>query len=106
MVRIKLVPQLMNEKLEIVKYGNVLLIKGEAFDFSQMNDGDTLPYHAINSEWFVGDVEKINGELTVTIRLPIPTNGYTNEQAFPKDLINVPDGEVVFPMLKEVVYEY
>lgn len=93
---INLSPQVRGSYLEVIKSGFVLLINGETFDFSPMGDGDTLPASAINSEWFVGDVEKDNGEITLTLLFPIPRN-YSPEQAFPVPLEDVPDGLVLFP---------
>ncbi|RAU43416.1 MULTISPECIES: hypothetical protein [unclassified Pseudomonas] len=93
---IKLSPQISDEKLEVIKSGSVLTLNGEAFDFSRMADGDTLPRSAIASDWFVGDVDKIGEELVVTLTLPLPVN-YSQEQAFPADLLNVADGPVAFP---------
>lgn len=93
---IKLSPQRRDDTLTVIKYGKVLNVNGEDFDFSPMQEGSTLPLNAISSQWFAGDVEMINGELTVTLLLPNPSN-YSPEQAFPVALVNVPDGEVRFP---------
>lgn len=93
---INLSPSVSEDKLEIVKKGYVLEMNGESFDFSPMNDGDTLPFGAISSKWFLGNVEKENGELTIMILYPIPEN-YSQDQAFPKPLVDVPDGVVEFP---------
>ncbi|MBN3966324.1 hypothetical protein IMW75_13695 [Pseudomonas gregormendelii] len=93
---IKLLPQRRDDALVVLRSGNLVIVNGEPFDFSSMNDGDTLPHTAIRSEWFVGDVEKIDGELTLTLLLPNPSN-CSPAQALPVDLINVPNGLVVFP---------
>lgn len=95
-MRIILSSQRRDEVLSLIKSGDVLTANGEAFDFSPMGDGDTLPREAINSLWFCGPVEKVNGELIVTLLFPIPWN-YSQEQAFPLPLENVPDGPVEFP---------
>lgn len=95
-MRIKLSPQRRDDYLSVIKSGNVLTVNGEVFDFTQMGEGDTLPHTAIFSEWFCGDVDMENGELIVTLLLPNPWN-YSPEQAFPVDLLHVPDGPVVFP---------
>lgn len=95
-MRIKLSPQRRDDTLSMSKLGNVLTLNGEAFDYSRMADGDTLPVSAISSEWFAGDVNMIDGELVLTIILPNPIN-YSQEQAFPVDLVDVPDGPVVLP---------
>lgn len=93
---IYLSPQLRPDTLEVIRAGAALIINGETFDFSAMGDGDTLPRSAIKSEWFAGDVNKIDGELALTLLFPMPRN-YSQEQAFPVPLENVPDGPVVLP---------
>ena len=95
-MRIKLSPQRRDDTLEVVRAGDTLAINGEAFDFSRMGEGDTLPLSAISCGWFAGDVDKVDGELTLTLFLPNPWN-YSPEQAFPVDLGGVPDGPVAFP---------
>lgn len=93
---IKLSPMRCDKVLEVYKSGDVLTINGEEFDFSFMVDHDTLPLDAIQSEWFLSDVTKEEGELTLTLLMPIPAN-YSHEQAFPSDIVDVPDGLVVLP---------
>lgn len=95
-MRIILSPQRRDDHLLVVKTGNVLIVNGELFDFSQMESGDTLPRAAIASEWFASDVEYLGDELVLTLVLPNPQN-YSPAQAFPVDLMRVPDGQVVFP---------
>lgn len=97
-MRIKLSPINFSDgrQLDLVKTGNVLTINGEDFDFSPMQDGDTLPASAISSAWFDGAVEKISSELVVTLWLPNPWNA-SPEQQFPADLVDVPDGPVLLP---------
>lgn len=103
-MKIILSPQLRDDPLEVIKNGDTLTVNGEAFDFSPMGDGDILPRSAIESIWFVGDVKKVGGELVVTLLLPNPWN-YSQEQAFPVPLENVPDGPVVFPPPRDVSEE-
>jgi len=93
---IKLVGQRRDDILEVVKDGDTLVLNGEAFDLSRINDGDTLPQQAIESEWFAGSVDRVNAELVLTLILPNPWN-YSPEQAFPDDLVNVLDGRVELP---------
>ncbi|WP_080153587.1 hypothetical protein, partial [Pseudomonas syringae] len=57
--------------------------------------GSTLPRSAISSEWFAGDVE-YDSDLTIHIIMPVPAN-YSPEQAYPVDLVEVPDGIVQLP---------
>lgn len=95
-MRIKLSPQRRDDQFTVIRSGSILTVNGEAFDFSRMGDGDTLPRSAIQSEWFAGDIDKDNGELTLTLLLPNPWN-YSPEQAFPVDLVDIPEGQVIFP---------
>jgi hypothetical protein len=95
-MRINLSPQRRDDTLAVVKVGNTLAINGEVFDFSNMQNGDTLPIGAIQSLWFAGEVNKEGDELSLSLYLPNPWN-YSPEQAFPANLINVPDGPVVLP---------
>lgn len=96
-MRIKLSPVFGGDTLVVVKNGSALTINGKIFDLSPMADGDTLPFGAITSTWFPTDVEHFGGELVVTLRLPNPWN-YSPEQAFPVDLVDVPDGRVALPL--------
>lgn len=94
---IKLSPQRRYDNLSLNKNGDVLTINGEAFDFSVVPNGATLPKDAITCEFISGDVERDEvGVLTVPIILPLSATP-TPEQAFPADIVNPPDGEVILP---------
>ncbi|SCW88666.1 hypothetical protein [Pseudomonas sp. NFACC05-1] len=95
-MRILLSPQRRDDVLEVIKSGDVLTINGEDFDLSPIGDGDTLPREAIASIWFAGPVDRIEGELVLTLLFPNPWN-YSQEQAFPAPLENVPNGPVALP---------
>jgi len=95
-MKIILSPRGNTPDIEVIKQGNTLTINGELFDFSQMSEGDTLPRDAILSSWFDGDVNVMDGEIVLTMVLPLPWN-YSQEQAFPQPLLNVPDGPVELP---------
>ena len=81
---------------EVTKLGDTLWVNGQAFDFSPMKEGSTLPYGAVVSDHFPGDVNRDNEVITLTLRLPLPWN-YSQAQAFPEPLLNVPDGPVKLP---------
>lgn len=95
-MRILLNPQGREDALSVAKVGNVLTVNGEEFDFTPMTEGSTLPREAIGSMWFDGPVEKVNGEITLTLILPNPWN-YSPEQAFPVTLENIQDGDIQLP---------
>ena len=93
---INLYPVRLEETLSVIKNGSALTVNGEDFDFSRMVDGDTLPAGAIASKWFFESVDTVDGDLTLTLILPIPAN-FSQEQAFPEPLMSVPDGPVALP---------
>lgn len=93
---IYLSPPRRDDTLAVTKAGDRLVVNGESFDFSQVGEGDTLPLAAIDSMWFSGDVFRAGGDLSVTLLFPNPWN-YSQEQAFPVPLQDVPDGLVVLP---------
>lgn len=96
MMNIILSPQRRDDELIWVKKGDTLSLNGQVADFSQVGEGDTLPYGAIRSDFFPGDVSRIDGVLTITIIIAIPDN-YSQEQAFPLPLVDVPDGLLDLP---------
>ena len=68
----------------------------EVFDFSPLQDGDTLPRQAINSPWFADDVKRIDGVLHV--KLVFPHGAYAGEAArFPAPITVIQDGPVQLP---------
>lgn len=93
---INLSPQRSDDTLTVSKAGDALTINGVEFDFSQVPDGGLLPRDAVDCDWIVSDVERVNGELVLTLLLPHSANA-TEARRFPEPLVDVPDGEVVFP---------
>ena len=104
-MKVNLSPQVRPGTLEVVRFGDVLVVNGTEFDFSAMGDGDTLPAGAVLSEWFVGPVDRVGAELELTLLLPLPPN-YSPEQAFPMPIITLENGLVPLPLpLPEEVSE-
>jgi len=89
-------PQQRTSRLSLHKTGDALTINGEVFDFSVVPDGATLPEKAISSDWFVGPVERIGGELHISVVLP---HGPTPSQsvAFPHPITVNEDGPIAVP---------
>lgn len=67
---IKLSPVRMDEQLTLDREGDVLWLNGEQCDLGPLLEGETLPAEAISSKWFAGQVDRVNGELELTIILP------------------------------------
>lgn len=95
-MNITLNPQRRSDVLAVIKSGDTLTINGDIFDFSPLLDGATLPAEAIGCPWIVGPVERIGGELHVTLMLPHGPNP-PKHVAFPAPIINPPDGELELP---------
>lgn len=95
-MHINLSPVRSDESLAVSRTGDALTINGAVFDFSQLPNGDTLPVAAIASEWFVGPVERVNGVLHLTLRLP--HGPYPSAAtAFPQPISLSQDGPVELP---------
>lgn len=95
-MQIKFNPQRREDSLSVVKQGDVLVINDTEFDFSAVPEGATLPADAIDSDLFSGPVERIGGELQVTLTLPHGPNPPQNV-AFPSPITVVADGPVLLP---------
>ena len=95
-MKITLAPQRRDDTLAVSKQGDTITINGEAFDFSVIPDGATLPASAVACESIAGPVERINGVLHITLLLPHGPNP-SQEVAFPAPIINPPDGVLELP---------
>ena len=96
-MQIKLSPVRMDEQLTLSRDGDVLYVNGETFDFGALLEGATLPWGAVLSDWFPGEVERINGELHLTIRLPHGPNAPESTR-FPAPISITKDGQVDLPV--------
>lgn len=93
---VTLSPVRMDETLTAIRDGDVLTLNGETFDFTQLPDGGTLPAEAIASEWIIGPVSRINGDLHLTLRLPHGPNP-SRAVAFPEPVMVTQDGPIALP---------
>ena len=93
---INLSPQRRDDTLTVIKLGDVLTINGIEFDFTQVPDGGLLPREAVDCPWLASNVERVDGELVLTLLLPHGANA-SEARRFPEPLVDVPDGEVEFP---------
>lgn len=93
---IKLNPQRREDTLSVVKQGDTLIVNGLEYDFSSIPEGATLPADAIDSDLFSGPVERVDGELILTLTLPHGPEA-TENQKFPKPIVVVGDGPVELP---------
>lgn len=94
---IKLSPVRSDLQLAVVKTGETLEVNGVALDFSRLPDGATLPAEAVGCEFVIAPVERINGDLVLTLMLPHAAEA-PQAARFPVDLYPS-DGQVQLPGL-------
>lgn len=93
---INLIPTRADRAFTLEKRGDVLVVNGEDFDFTPLPEGGLIPREAIESDWFAGDVERIGGELRLTLLLPHGANA-PEETRFPVPVRVVDDGPIALP---------
>lgn len=72
MVKIKFYPARTDtmELLTVSVKGFVLTVNGEVFDFSPLQDGDTLNSFAVDSLYFTDDITRDGADLIVGLLMP------------------------------------
>lgn len=95
-MQIKWNPQRRDDSLSVVKQGDTLIINGTEYDFSAVPEGATLPADAIDSDLFSGPVERVGGELVLTLTLPHGPSP-SAAVAFPSPITVTKDGKVELP---------
>lgn len=93
---ITLSPVRLDTPLDLSVAADVLTINGEAFDFTALPEGASLPREAVACDWLISDVERQGGDLRLTLRLPHGA-GAPDETRFPQPLIVTTDGPVALP---------
>jgi hypothetical protein len=96
MMIMKLSPIRSDASLALSKSDDTLTVNGEAFDFSQLPEGATLPAEAVGSKWIVGDISRINGVIHLTLMMPHGSNP-PQHVAFPEPITVTVDGLVELP---------
>lgn len=96
---INLSPVRLDDQLSAKREGDVLYLNGEAFDFSPLLEGATLPTKAITSRWFEENtqVTRVNGELEFTLIAPYGPFA-PEESKFPQPITASTDGIISLPI--------
>ena len=89
-------PQRRDATLTVSKAGDVLTINGEKLNLEPLPDGATIPAGEIPCEWISGPVERIDGEIHLTLILPHGANP-PPEVAFPEPITVTEDGPITLP---------
>lgn len=95
-MKILLSPVRSDETLRLSCTGDILNVNGQDFDFTPLAEGCLLPSEAISSEWIVGTIYRLDGELVVNLRLPHGINP-PDKVAFPEPLLVRSNGPVWLP---------
>jgi len=95
-MKITLSPQRRDDTLTVIKQGDTLTINGTEYDFSQLPNGGTLPKDAVDCEWIISDVNRVGGELELTLLLPHSADA-SEAARFPEPIVDPADGQVELP---------
>lgn len=95
-MKIKLSPVRADAFLAVGKLGDIVTLNGMSLDFTRLGDGATLPAEAISCPWISRAVERINGQLVLTVVMPHGAEA-SEQSRFPVDIVNPPDGRVQLP---------
>ena len=95
-MKINLSPQRRDDTLSVTKQGDTLTINGTEYDFANLPDGGTLPADAVDCEFVIGSVDRVDGEIELTLLLPHGPNA-SEAARFPQPIIDPADGEVELP---------
>lgn len=85
-----------DEVLTLARLGDILVVNGEEFDFSALEEGAELPADAIDSAWFCGAVTRHEGALHFTLLLP-HGDSPPAETRRPAPIIARADGPITLP---------
>ena len=93
---ITLTPMRREDRLSVSKAGDLVTINGEIFNLYDIPEGATLPQTAVACDWLASDVERLDGNLYLTLILPHGANA-TEEALFPEPIIVEVDGLIELP---------
>lgn len=96
MFKITLMPQFSDAVLHLIKSGYTLLVNGNSYDFSAMNDGDVIPSDAISDPNIIGAISKEDGIVNLTILMPYSDPDADESVTFPEPIDLTEDGEITF----------
>jgi hypothetical protein len=94
-MQISFSPMRRDDTLTLSRRGDVLTLNGEAYDFSGLPEGATLPRDAVTCDWLAGDVTRIGGVIHLTLILPHGIDA-PHETLFPASILAA-DGAIPLP---------
>ncbi len=101
-MKITLYPQRCDDKLTLALQGERLTVSSDVLDLSAIPDGATVPMEAIDNPFICGPIERIDGELSVSLLLPRAAPFGVFDEAGkmrePYELIITQDGDIALPV--------
>lgn len=85
-----------DDALNVSKVGDVLTINDTPYDFSVIPDGATLPEGSTDCPYIIGAIERVGGELHLTLRLPVMPDA-SEAACFPLPIVDPADGLLELP---------
>ena len=95
-MHITLIPQRRGDTLIVIKAGDTLTINDVDYDLSVIPEGATLPATATDCPYLMGDIQRIDGVLHLSLLLPTGIDA-TDAANFPEPIINPADGYMELP---------
>ncbi|MFG0506032.1 hypothetical protein ACF8GD_25990 [Pseudomonas putida] len=89
-------PVRMDEALVVYRDEDRLDLNGVVYDFGPLTEKASIPQAAISSKWFAGEVERIDGELVLTLVLPHGASA-PEETRFPRPIRVNENGPITLP---------
>lgn len=96
-MRIFLSPQRSDREISLSAHGDVLIINGDALDFSDLPDGGEYPPEAIDNPFILGSVTRIEGEIQITVLMPYSNPNPPHTVAFPAPVVVSNNGPIDLP---------
>lgn len=96
-MRISFSPQRRDDSLSLERTSpDRLRINGDLFNFNPLNDGDLISEGVVPCEWIIGPIERVDGEIHLTLILPHGPNP-SQSVAFPEPITVTEDGPIEIP---------
>lgn len=92
---INLSPQVSGKTLSLSVNSDVLTVNNTDYDFSVIPEGATLPADAVESDFIIGNIDRVDGTIHLTVLLPIQADA-SESARFPEP-INQTSGPVELP---------
>ncbi|PWL18814.1 hypothetical protein DKP76_07050 [Falsochrobactrum shanghaiense] len=83
--------------LVISKSGDTLTINGDPLDFSDLPEGGEYPREAIDNEFVVGGIKRLDGVIHITVMLPYSNPDAPTAVTFPDPITVTGDGVIALP---------